>query len=82
MKHVSTRGDVSTATLQDVLDAIAANPTIVDTRKRDLRSAILSFGKLADRAPASHPTRSWGAATCSGQHRGRVGKGGLGKAAS
>jgi integrase len=55
MKHVSTHGEVSAATLQDVLDRVAANPGIGDTRKRDLRSAVLSFGKLADKAPASIP---------------------------
>jgi integrase len=53
MKHTSTYNNVGTATLQDVLDRIAANPNIADTRKRDLRSAILSFGKLAGKAPAS-----------------------------
>jgi integrase len=55
MKHLSTYNSVGTATLQDVLDRIAAHPDIANTRKRDLRSAILSFGKLADKAPASIP---------------------------
>jgi integrase len=55
MKHVSTSTDTSKATLQDVLNRIAANPTIADTRKRDLRSAVLSFGKLADKSPSSIP---------------------------
>jgi integrase len=55
MKHVSTHDSTSTATLQDVLDRIAANPDIADTRKRDLRSAVLSFGKLADKVPTSIP---------------------------
>lgn len=55
MKHVSTQNDVGIATLQDVLDRIAANPDIVATRKRDLRSAVLSFGKLADKTPVSIP---------------------------
>jgi integrase len=53
MKHVSTSSEATTATLQDVLDRIAATPNIAQGRKRDLRSAILSFGKLADKAPAS-----------------------------
>jgi integrase len=55
MKHLSIYNNVGTATLQDVLDRIAANPDLANTRKRDLRSAILSFGKLADKSPASIP---------------------------
>jgi hypothetical protein len=55
MKHVSTPSEVATATLQDVLDRIAANPAIGVSRRRDLRSAVLSFGKLADKAPSSIP---------------------------
>src|SRR4051794_29675878 len=55
MKHDLPQGHVGTATLQDVLDRIAANPTIAVTRKRDLRSAVLSFGKLDERAPSSIP---------------------------
>jgi integrase len=55
MTHVSTYNKVGSATLQDVIDRIAANPDIADTRKRDLRSAVISFGKLADKAPASVP---------------------------
>ncbi len=55
MKHVSTYNNRGSTTLQDVLDCIAANSVIADARKRDLRSAVLSFGKLADKAPASIP---------------------------
>jgi len=55
MKHVSTTREVTTATLQDVLDRIATNPAIAGTRKRDLRSAVLSFGKLVDKAASSIP---------------------------
>src|SRR5712675_2401978 len=43
MKHLSTYNNVGTPTLQDVLDHIAAD------------SAIASFGKLADKAPAFIP---------------------------
>jgi hypothetical protein len=53
MKHVSTYNNVGAATLQDIIDRIAADPDIADTRKRDLRSAVISFGKLEDKAPAS-----------------------------
>jgi hypothetical protein len=55
MKHVSTSSEASTATLQDVLDYIAARPDITHSRKRDLRSSVLSFSTLADKAPASIP---------------------------
>src|SRR5258705_12343310 len=55
MKHVSTYNNVGAATLQDIIDRIAATPDIADPRKRDLRSAVISFGKLADKAPASIP---------------------------
>ena len=55
MKHISTYNNVGTATLRDVLDRIAADSAIANTRKRDLRSAVVSFGKLADKAPASIP---------------------------
>ena len=53
MKHISTYNNVGAATLQDIIDRIAADPDIAETRKRDLRSAVISFGKLADKAPAS-----------------------------
>jgi hypothetical protein len=43
------------ATLQDVIDRLAGNRSLSNTRKRDLRSAVVSFGKLTDRAPAAIP---------------------------
>jgi hypothetical protein len=55
MKHISTSGEASTATLQTVLDRIAGRPDITHSRKRDMRSAVLSFSTLADKAPASIP---------------------------
>ena len=55
MKHVSTYNKVGAATLQDVIDRIAADPDIADARKRDLRSAVISFGKLVDKSPAAIP---------------------------
>lgn len=55
MKHVSTSSKVIITTLRDVLDRIAAKSDIAHSRKRDLRSAILSFSKLADEAPAFIP---------------------------
>jgi integrase len=53
MKHVSTTHVAATATLQDVMDRIAANSGLAASRRRDLRSAIISFGKLADKPPGS-----------------------------
>ena len=43
------------ATLQDVIDRLAGNRDLPETRKRDLRSAVVTFGKLMDRAPAVIP---------------------------
>jgi integrase len=34
------------ATLKDVVDRLAVNPTLSGTRKRDLRSAVITYGKL------------------------------------
>ena len=42
------------ATLQDVIDRLGGGG-LPETRKRDLRSAVVTFGKLMDRAPASIP---------------------------
>jgi integrase len=43
------------ATLQDVLDRLATNLSLSETRKRDLRSACLAFGKVMDRPPVLIP---------------------------
>jgi integrase len=42
------------STLQDVIDRITAGG-LSDSRKRDLRSAVVSYGKLVGRAPAAVP---------------------------
>src|SRR5262249_43909624 len=42
------------ATLQDVLDRLS-DDGVVDSRKRDLRSAVVSFAKLVDKAPGLIP---------------------------
>jgi hypothetical protein len=42
-------------TLQDVIDRLADNGSLSETRRRDLRSAVVSFGKLIDKAPALIP---------------------------
>jgi hypothetical protein len=33
-------------TLQDVLDLVGANPDLSETRRRDLRSAVVTYGKV------------------------------------
>jgi integrase len=43
------------ATLQTVLDRLAGNAGPPDSRRRDLRSAILSFAKLREQPPAAIP---------------------------
>jgi hypothetical protein len=43
------------ATLQDVLDRLASDPTLLPNRKRDLRSAVTSFAKLRSQQPAAIP---------------------------
>src|ERR1700687_2796477 len=53
MKHVPAITPAGHLTLQDALDRIASRSGIVDSRKRDLRSAIISYGKLTDRPPSS-----------------------------
>lgn len=40
------------ATLQDVAERIASHPDLANTRKRDLRSAVVSYGKLLDKTAA------------------------------
>jgi hypothetical protein len=53
MKHVSAIALPAPLTLQNVLDQINSNTSINENRKRDLRSAIISYGKLTDRLPSS-----------------------------
>src|SRR6516165_6164120 len=45
----------TTITLQTVLDRISSASELSDGRKRDLRSAAISFAKLTGRAPAAIP---------------------------
>jgi integrase len=53
MKHVPAIALAGPLTLQSVLDQIAGSTGINENRKRDLRSAIISYGKLIDRPPSS-----------------------------
>ena len=43
------------ATLQTVLDRLASDRDLSGTRRRDLRSAVISFAKLRDQPPAAIP---------------------------
>ncbi len=49
MKAEQTQVSAAAATLQDVLDRLS-DDGVVDSRKRDLRSAVASFAKLVDKA--------------------------------
>jgi len=44
-----------TATLQTVLGRLATDDSLSDIRKRDLRSAVVSFAKLTEQSPAAIP---------------------------
>ena len=48
-------GVPAAGTLQTVLDRLAANCDLSDTRKRDLRSAVASFAKLGEQPPGAIP---------------------------
>jgi integrase len=54
MKTEQIQVSAAAATLQDVLDRLS-DDGVVDSRKRDLRSAVASFAKLADKAPGLIP---------------------------
>jgi hypothetical protein len=43
------------ATFQSVLDRLTTDDSILEVRKRDLRSAVISFGKLSEQPPAEIP---------------------------
>jgi hypothetical protein len=50
MKHLSVPDPAvlpKATTLQDVVDGVVSNSDLSDTRKRDLRSAVVTYGKLA-----------------------------------
>ena len=46
MNTVAVPGSAVPVTLKDVVDRLTANPDLSDTRKRDLRSAVVIYGKL------------------------------------
>ena len=55
MKHDTVPPTAAPATLQDVIDRLAGNPDLSDTRKRDLRSAVRTYGKLVERPLSAIP---------------------------
>ncbi len=55
MKRVSLPKTNTKVSLQDVIDRIAGNPDLSEVRKRDLRSAVVTFAKLSEKAPAMLP---------------------------
>src|SRR5262249_19142012 len=54
MKTEQIQSSAAAATLQDVLDRLS-DDGVVDSRKRDLRSAVASFARLVDKAPGLIP---------------------------
>lgn len=48
MKEPKTTATAAFATLQQVVDRISANGDLSDIRKRDLKSALVTFGKIVD----------------------------------
>jgi integrase len=52
---ISIATPAASATLQTVLERLAANASLSASRKRDLRSAVTSFAKLRDQAPSAIP---------------------------
>ncbi len=55
MKRVPLPPTNTKVSLQDVIDHIAANPSLSHVRKRDLRSAVVTFAKLSEKSPAMLP---------------------------
>jgi hypothetical protein len=55
MKAEKINGPAQPATLQDVIDRVADNAVLSDSRKRDLRSGIVIYAKIVGEAPAAIP---------------------------
>lgn len=55
MKRTAIPDAQLTVTLQDVLDRITEHPQLSANRKRDLRSAVMTFSKTTERLPSSIP---------------------------
>ena len=55
MKHNTAMGPGKPATLQDVIDRVVGNAVLSDSRRRDLRSGIVTYAKIVGEAPAAIP---------------------------
>ena len=55
MKHNTAMGPGKPATLQDVIDRVDGNAVLSDSRRRDLRSGIVTYAKIVGEAPAAIP---------------------------
>ena len=55
MKHNKATEPAERATLQDVLDRVSTNTALSDSRRRDLRSAIVVYAKVVGETPAAIP---------------------------
>jgi hypothetical protein len=55
MKTTPPPPTAAPATLQTVLDRLAGNAGLLDSRRRDLRSGVTSFAKLRGQPPAAIP---------------------------
>jgi hypothetical protein len=55
MKHNSFPTPAAPVTLQDVIHRLGAKTDLSDTRKRDLRSAIVTYSKIHGESPAAIP---------------------------
>lgn len=56
MKNNPSARTIAPATLQTVLDRVAANDSLSHTRKRDLRSAVIGLpSSVSDRLPPTSP---------------------------
>src|ERR1700730_16341255 len=55
MNTAAVPGSAVPVTLKDVVDRLTANPDLSDTRKRDLRSAVVIYGKLKDEPLSAIP---------------------------
>ena len=55
MKPETIEGPAQPAALQDVLDGLVENAALSDSRKRDLRSAVVTYGKIIGEPPSAIP---------------------------
>jgi len=55
MKHNSFPTPAAPVTLQHVIDRVGANDDLAETRRRDLRSAIMIYSKICGEFPAAIP---------------------------